>query len=134
VKLVIVSAVVLLRNQKILLGQRPKGKAMAGYWEFPGGKLEVGESPEQALARECQEELGITVDVADLTPLHFASHRYDAFHLLMPLYGCTQWQGEPESQENQSLKWASLAELTRYPLLPADIPLLPAVETFIHTA
>lgn len=115
---------------RILLAQRPEGKAMAGLWEFPGGKVEPGETPEAALIRELHEELGIAVVQADLTPLTFASHHYDAtddraaFHLFMPLYGCTAWQGIPKALEHAALEWVSPNQLSRYPMPEADVPLV----------
>lgn len=108
---------------RLLLARRPQGKAMAGLWEFPGGKVDPGETPEAALARELEEELAIHVDPGDLTPLTFASHAYEDFHLLMPLYGCRRWQGTPRATEGQALAWVAPAELHAYPAPPADVPL-----------
>lgn len=128
-KVVTVVAVVLVNEQgQILIAQRPEGKAMAGLWEFPGGKLEPGERPEHALARELDEELGITVDPAAFEPLTFASHGYDGFHLLMPLFLCQQWQGDITAREHDGLKWVSVSELTGYPMPEADIPLVAYLE------
>ena len=122
---VLVVAVALIDDQRrVLLAQRPAGKSMAGLWEFPGGKVEDDETPENALVRELHEELGITVDAADLEPLAFASHTYDDFHLLMPLFDCTQWQGEIKGREGQALAWVSAAELDKYAMPPADVPLI----------
>ena len=109
---------------RILLAQRPAGKSMAGLWEFPGGKVDSGETPENALVRELSEELGIQVDANDLHPLTFASHTYDDFHLLMPLYGCHKWGGTPTAQEGQTLAWVTPDEMGDYPMPPADIPLV----------
>jgi 8-oxo-dGTP diphosphatase len=111
----------------ILLAQRPEGKAMAGLWEFPGGKIEQNERPEQALARELQEELAITVTESDLYPLTFASHTYDSFHLFMPLFGLKRWGGSPNPQEGQKLAWVPPKELHTYPAPAADLPLFDAL-------
>ncbi|APZ52760.1 8-oxo-dGTP diphosphatase MutT [Salipiger abyssi] len=124
-KIVLVSAVALIDpDGRVLLAQRPEGKSMAGLWEFPGGKVEPGESPEHALIRELQEELGIDTWESCLAPLTFASHSYETFHLLMPLYACRKWQGTPQSKEGQALKWVRARELRDYPMPPADIPLI----------
>ncbi|MGR3375798.1 8-oxo-dGTP diphosphatase MutT [Salipiger abyssi] len=124
-KIVLVSAVALIDpDGRVLLAQRPEGKSMAGLWEFPGGKVEAGESPEHALIRELQEELGIDTWESCLAPLTFASHSYETFHLLMPLYACRKWQGTPQSKEGQALKWVRARELRDYPMPPADIPLI----------
>ena len=111
-------------SARILLAQRPAGKSMAGLWEFPGGKVEDGETPERALVRELSEELNIQVTESHLYPLTFASHRYDKFHLFMPLYGCHQWHGTPTAQEGQTLAWVTAKEMETYPMPPADIPLV----------
>jgi 8-oxo-dGTP diphosphatase len=122
---VLVVAVALIdAERRVLLAQRPTGKAMAGLWEFPGGKVEEHETPEQALVRELREELGIEVDIADLEPLAFASHTYDDFHLLMPLFDCLRWTGPLRARENQALAWVSAAELSNYAMPPADLPLI----------
>ncbi len=122
---VLVVAVALIDDQRrVLLAQRPAGKSMAGLWEFPGGKVEDNETPENALVRELHEELGITVEVADLEPLAFASHTYDDFHLLMPLFDCAHWQGEIKGREGQALAWVTAAELGHYEMPPADLPLI----------
>jgi 8-oxo-dGTP diphosphatase len=127
----VVAALLIKPDDSFLLAQRPPGKAWAGYWEFPGGKVEPGESPEQALCRELNEELGVTVSASSLRPLTFASHAYDTFHLLMPLYACREWEGDICSGEGQALTWTTLAMLQRKetacPLLPADIPLLDTI-------
>ena len=124
-KLVLVVACALIdADGRILLAQRPPGSKMAGLWEFPGGKVEAGERPEQALIRELDEELGIKVAEACLAPLTFASHAYDDFHLLMPLYVCRRWQGTPRAREGQSFAWVRPARLADYPMPPADRPLV----------
>jgi len=110
---------------RILLAQRPEGKPMAGLWEFPGGKVEAGETPEETLIRELHEELGIETKVECLAPLTFASHSYERFHLLMPLYVCRRFQGIPQSREGQALKWVRPRNLRDYPMPPADEPLIP---------
>ncbi|PNH06927.1 CTP pyrophosphohydrolase, partial [Tetrabaena socialis] len=112
---------------RVLLAQRPEGKANAGLWEFPGGKLDPGETPEAALVRELREELAIGVEAADLAPLSFASHAYPHFHLLMPLYACRRWSGEPRGAEGQAVAWVRAEEVRSYALTPADVPLVPAV-------
>ncbi len=122
---VLVSAVALVDDDnRILIAQRPEGKSMAGLWEFPGGKVEVGESPEAALIRELKEELSIDVTEACLAPFTFASHGYEKFHLLMPLYVCRRWNGTPIPAEGQVLKWVLANQLKEYPMPPADIPLI----------
>jgi len=125
-KMVLVVACALVdADGRILLAQRPEGKALAGLWEFPGGKLEAGERPEDALIRELAEELGIAVKHACLAPLTFASHAYDDFHLLMPLYVCRRWEGEVAGREGQALAWVRPGKLRDYPMPPADAPLIP---------
>ena len=127
-KLLLVVAVALIdADDRILLAQRPEGKQLAGLWEFPGGKVEPGERPEAALIRELREELGIEVKEACLAPLTFASHAYDDFHLLMPLYVCRRWQGLVMPREGQGLKWAKARELRNFPMPPADAPLIPSL-------
>lgn len=124
-KTVLVSAVALVdRDGRVLIAQRPEGKSMAGLWEFPGGKIEPGETPERALIRELHEELGIDTWASCLAPLTFASHSYDDFHLLMPLYVCRKWEGITQPLENQTLKWVYARELQKYPMPAADIPLI----------
>ncbi len=131
-KTVLVSAVALIDVEgRILLTQRPEGKSMAGLWEFPGGKVEPGETPEHALIRELQEELGIDTWESCLAPLTFASHSYEDFHLLMPLYACRKWQGFPQGREGQTLKWARVNELRNYPMPPADVPLIPILRDWL---
>lgn len=123
--LLLVAAVALIdRDGRVLLAQRPPGKEMAGLWEFPGGKLLDGETPEAALIRELREELGIDTAQSCLAPIGFASHRYERFHLLMPLYACRVWRGIPRPREGQALKWVAAARLGDYPMPPADAPLV----------
>ena len=124
-KTVLVSAVALIdKDGRVLLARRPEGKSMAGLWEFPGGKVENGETPETALIRELEEELGINTWFSCLAPLTFASHSYDDFHLLMPVFACRKWDGIPTPRENQTLKWVHVNEMRDYPMPPADIPLI----------
>ncbi|RVT82085.1 (deoxy)nucleoside triphosphate pyrophosphohydrolase [Rhodobacteraceae bacterium CCMM004] len=126
--MVLVSAVALIdRDGRVLLAQRPAGKSMAGLWEFPGGKVEPGETPEAALIRELHEELGIDTWASCLAPLTFASHGYEDFHLLMPLFACRKWEGQPHPREGQSLAWARARALRDYPMPPADLPLIPVL-------
>jgi 8-oxo-dGTP diphosphatase len=126
VKVVSVAACALIdADRRVLLAQRPEGKSMAGLWEFPGGKIEAGETPEQSLIRELSEELGIAVKEACLAPLTFASHSYPDFHLLMPLYVCRRWDGTVTAREGQQLAWVRPNRLRDYPMPPADIPLIP---------
>lgn len=131
-KIVLVAAVALIdRDGRVLLAQRPEGKSLAGLWEFPGGKVESGESPETALIRELYEELGIETWQSCLAPLTFASHGYEDFHLLMPLFACRRWQGVPQPREGQNLAWVRAAELSTYPMPPADIPLIPVLRDWL---
>ena len=131
-KTVLVSAVALIDvDGRILLAQRPPGKSMAGLWEFPGGKVEPGETPEAALIRELQEELGIETWQSCLAPLTFASHSYDDFHLLMPMFACRKWGGIPQAREGQTLKWVAARDLKSYPMPPADIPLIPILRDWL---
>ncbi len=126
--IVLVSACALIdADNRILIAQRPEGKSMAGLWEFPGGKLEPGETPEETLIREMQEELGVTTWESCLAPLSFASYAYDDFHLLMPLFICRKWEGFPQAREGQTLKWVKANTLRNYPMPPADEPLIPAL-------
>ena len=125
-KLVVVVAAALLdADDRVLIARRPEGKTLAGLWEFPGGKVEPGERPEQALIRELAEELGLTVAEPCLAPLTFAIHGYPDFHLLMPLYVCRRWQGLARAREGQALKWVRVRDLRDYPMPPADAPLIP---------
>jgi 8-oxo-dGTP diphosphatase len=129
---VLVAAVVLIdRDSRVLIAQRPPGKPMAGLWEFPGGKVHVGETPEQALIRELSEELGIETEEACLGPFTFASHSYESFHLLMPLYLCRVWKGTPSPREGQVLKWVQPNRLADYPMPPADVPLVAMLRDFL---
>lgn len=123
----VVAAALYDSDGKILLARRPEGKSMAGLWEFPGGKIETGERPEQALIRELHEELDITVSESDLFPLTFASHAYESFHLFMPLYGTKRWIGSPRPTEGQELAWVAPQDLHSYPAPEADIPLFTAL-------
>ena len=124
-KLILVAACALVDSDaRVLLARRPSGKPMAGLWEFPGGKVEAGERPELSLIRELNEELGIVVNEACLSPLTFASHAYPDFHLLMPLYVCRRWDGIVRAQEGQDLAWVRPSKLRDYPMPPADEPLI----------
>ena len=125
--LLVVACALVDADRRVLIAQRPPGKAMAGLWEFPGGKVEAGETPEAALIRELQEELGISTQTACLAPVSFASHSYDNFHLLMPLYACRKWQGQPQPREHTALKWVRPNGLRDYPMPPADAPLIAAL-------
>jgi 8-oxo-dGTP diphosphatase len=132
VRLVLVAACALIDTDgRVLLAERPAGRQMAGLWEFPGGKVEAGERPEQALIREFKEELGISVEEACLAPLTFASHAYPEFHLLMPLFVCRRWQGVVTAQEGQKLAWVRPNRLRDYAMPPADLPLIPHLEALI---
>ena len=131
-KTVLVSAAALIDGEgRVLLAQRPEGKSMAGLWEFPGGKVEQGETPEAALIRELHEELGIETWQSCLAPLCFASHSYEKFHLLMPLFVCRKWDGITQSREGQALKWVRAKDLRDYPMPPADIPLIPILRDWL---
>jgi len=131
-KLVLVAACALIdADGRVLIAQRPAGKVMAGLWEFPGGKVEAGERPEQSLIRELREELGIVVKEECLAPLTFASHAYPDFHLLMPLYVCRRWEGIVEAREKQMLKWVRPNDLRNFPMPPADEPLIPHLATLL---
>lgn len=123
--LLLVSAVALIDSVgRILLGRRPSDKLMPGLWEFPGGKINLGETPEEALIRELREELAIDTKESCLAPIAFASHRYDKFHLLMPLFVCRVWEGIPQPIEGQELAWVTVGDMRNYPMPPADIPLV----------
>lgn len=131
-KLLLVTAVALIDPEgRVLLAQRPEGKSLAGLWEFPGGKVEPGETPESALIRELKEELGIDTWKSCLAPLTFASHSYDDFHLLMPLFACRRWEGIVQGHEGQNLAWAKPAKLRDYPMPPADLPLIPILRDWL---
>ena len=125
-RLVLVAACALIDTDgRVLIAERPPGKPMAGLWEFPGGKVDADERPEQSLIRELKEELGIVVREECLAPLSFASHSYPDFHLLMPLYVCRRWEGIVAAQEQQRLRWVRPEALRNYPMPPADEPLIP---------
>ncbi|MDR6951991.1 8-oxo-dGTP diphosphatase [Ancylobacter sp. 3268] len=127
-KLILVAACALVdADGRVLLAQRPEGKQLAGLWEFPGGKVEPGERPEECLIRELAEELGITVKEPCLAPLSFASHTYDSFQLLMPLWICRRWDGQVQGREGQKLAWVRAGRLRDYPMPPADEPLIPVL-------
>ena len=131
-KIILVSAVALIDTDgRVLLAQRPEGKSLAGLWEFPGGKVEPGESPETALIRELKEELAIDTFSSCLAPLTFASHTYPDFHLLMPLFACRKWQGIATGVEGQKLAWVRPNDLRNYPMPPADLPLIPILRDWI---
>ncbi len=128
----LVSAVALIDpDGRVLLAQRPEGKSLAGLWEFPGGKVEPGETPEVALIRELKEELDIDTWTSCLAPLTFASHSYDDFHLLMPLFACRRWQGTVRPAEGQKLAWVKPNALRDYPMPPADLPLIPILRDWL---
>ena len=131
-KIVLVSAVALIDpDGRVLLAQRPEGKSMAGLWEFPGGKVEPGETPEAALIRELEEELGINTWSSCLAPLTFASHTYETFHLLMPLFACRKWEGVVTGRESQKLAWVRPNALKDYPMPPADEPIVPILRDWL---
>lgn len=125
--LLVVACALVDADRRVLIAQRPEGKSMAGLWEFPGGKVEAGETPEAALIRELAEELEIETKEACLAPLSFASHSYESVHLLMPLYVCRKWQGTPQTREHKALKWVRPQALRDYPMPPADEPLIAAL-------
>jgi 8-oxo-dGTP diphosphatase len=131
-KIVLVVACALIDSDgRVLIAQRPAGKNLAGLWEFPGGKMEAGERPEDTLIRELREELGIEVKEPCLAPFTFASHSYADFHLLMPLYVCRRWEGTPQPLEHPAIKWVRPKDLTQYPMPPADIPLIPMLRDLL---
>lgn len=131
-KIVLVAAALLIDpDGRVLLAQRPEGKSMAGLWEFPGGKVEPEETPETALIRELHEELGIETWHSCLAPIAFASHGYQDFHLLMPLFACRKWNGIVQPREGQKLAWVRAEKLTDYPMPPADIPLIPQIRSWL---
>jgi 8-oxo-dGTP diphosphatase len=127
----VVACALIDRDGRVLLAERPKGRSMEGLWEFPGGKIEEGETPEKALIRELNEELGIDTSENCLAPFTFASHSYEEFHLLMPLYICRKWKGHIMGKENQNLKWVKPNKLTDYPMPPADVPLVAMLRDFL---
>jgi 8-oxo-dGTP diphosphatase len=131
-RVVLVAACALVdADGRVLIAQRPPGKDMEGLWEFPGGKMEPGERPEDTLIRELSEELSIAVKEACLAPLTFASHSYETFHLLMPLYICRRWDGTVTAREHKALKWVRPKDLRNYPMPPADLPLIPVLRDFL---
>ncbi len=127
----VVAAALVDGDGRVLVAQRPAGTSLAGLWEFPGGKIEAGETPEAALVRELTEELGIGVDPGDAMPLNFVSHGYGDFHLVMLLYVIRRWSGVPHGQQGQPLRWATPATLARLPMPPADVPLLAALSVHL---
>jgi 8-oxo-dGTP diphosphatase len=129
--LLVVACALVDTDNRILLAQRPEGKSLAGLWEFPGGKVEAGETPEETLVRELDEELGVKTKVACLAPLTFASHTYETFHLLMPLYICRRFEGIPHGREGQAIKWVKAKALRDYPMPPADEPLIPVLQDLL---
>ncbi len=129
--LLVVAAALIDADGRVLLSQRPKGKALVGLWEFPGGKIDANERPEDALIRELREELGIVVKTPCLAPLTFASHAYEDFHLLMQLYVCRKWEGMAEPLDGQALKWVRPKDMRAYPMPPADEPLIPHLEDLL---
>jgi 8-oxo-dGTP diphosphatase len=129
--LYVVACALIDRDGRVLLAERPKGRSMEGLWEFPGGKIEQGETPEKALIRELNEELGIDTSENCLAPFTFASHSYEEFHLLMPLYICRKWKGQIIGQEEQNLKWVKPNRLADYPMPPADVPLVAMLRDFL---
>ncbi len=130
--ILLVAAVLLVDvDNRVLLARRPEGKSMAGLWEFPGGKVETHETPEAALVRELHEELGIEVCETCLAPFTFASHAYDKFHLLMPLFLCRRWEGDMHPREGQEIKWVRANRLADYPMPPADLPLIPWIRDLL---
>jgi 8-oxo-dGTP diphosphatase len=129
--LLVVAAALVDDDNRVLIARRPPSKAMAGLWEFPGGKVREGETPEAALQRELQEELAIDVSSACLAPFTFASHRYPEFHLLMPVYLCRRWRGTPTAREGQVLAWVKPLRLAEYPMPPADVPLVAMLRDYL---
>lgn len=129
--LLVAAAALIDADGRVLIAKRPEGKSMAGLWEFPGGKVNEGELPETALVRELDEELGIDITETCLAPFTFASHAYDDFHLLMPLYLCRIWKGQPTPQEGQELKWVQPVRLGDYPMPPADVPLVALLRDYL---
>jgi 8-oxo-dGTP diphosphatase len=129
--ILVVACALVDADGRVLVAQRPEGKPLAGLWEFPGGKLMAGETPEAALVRELEEELGVVTEPPCLAPLTFASHAYPAFHLLMPLYVCRVWQGDPQPREAQALRWVRPRTLRDLPMPAADLPLIPFLEDLL---
>ncbi|AHA27722.1 (deoxy)nucleoside triphosphate pyrophosphohydrolase [Candidatus Liberibacter americanus] len=122
--LLVVACAIFNYDGKVLISNRPSNKSHAGFWEFPGGKIDNGESPEEALVRELLEELSIVVETSALLPITFASHSYENFHLLMPLFACHNFEGSPRGCEGQQVRWVGIDELADYSMLPADLPLI----------
>jgi 8-oxo-dGTP diphosphatase len=129
--ILVAAAALVDADGRVLLAQRPAGKSMAGLWEFPGGKVEQGEVPEYALMRELREELGIETRPCCFSPVAFASHSYEAFHLLMPLFACRVWKGNVAAHEGQQFKWVRPADMYEYPMPPADIPLISSLQQLL---
>lgn len=129
--LLVVACALIDPDARVLLAQRVPGKSMGGLWEFPGGKVDSGETPEGTLVRELHEELGITVKEACLAPFTFASHAYPGFHLLMPLYVCRRWEGTPQPLEHTALKWVRPKDMMQYSMPPADLPLIPMLRDLL---
>jgi 8-oxo-dGTP diphosphatase len=129
--MLVVAAALVDSDGRVLIAQRPEGRSMAGLWEFPGGKIEADERPEDALIRELREELGIAVKEACLAPFTFASHTYSAFHLLMPLYVCRRWEGTPQPKHHAALKWVRPKDMKEYPMPAADLPLIPLLRDLL---
>jgi 8-oxo-dGTP diphosphatase len=129
--MMVVACALIDADGRVLIAQRPPQKAMGGLWEFPGGKIETGETPEASLIRELEEELGIAVKEACLAPFTFASHAYPDFHLLMPLYVCRRWEGTPQPREHSALKWVRPKDLSLWPMPPADLPLIPMLRDLL---
>jgi len=127
----VVACALIDADGRVLIAQRPQQKAMGGLWEFPGGKVEAGETPEACLIRELEEELGIVVKEACLAPFTFASHAYPDFHLMMPLYVCRRWEGTPSPREHSALKWVRPKDLSAWPMPPADLPLIPMLRDLL---
>jgi len=127
----VVAAALVDSDGRVLIAQRPEGKSMAGLWEFPGGKIEADERPEDALIRELKEELGVAVKEACLAPFTFASHTYGEFHLLMPLYVCRRWDGTPQPHHHAALKWVRPKDMKDYPMPAADLPLIPMLRDLL---
>lgn len=130
--LIVVAALLIDEDGRVLIAQRPAGRSLAGLWEFPGGKIEPGETPEHALSRELMEELGIAVDIRCLAPLSFVSHAYPGNHLLMPLFALRHWEGIPAALEHAALAWVRPAQLRDYPLVPADEPLIAVIGDWLR--
>jgi 8-oxo-dGTP diphosphatase len=128
----VVAVALLDTDNRILVGSRPAGKPFAGYWEFPGGKVEAGETPEMALIRELHEELGILIKPSCLSPFTFVSHAYESFHMLMPVFMCRFWENLPQPREGQDLRWVRPAQFADYKFVPGSIPLLPQIRTYLQ--